>query len=308
MKVYLCEDIHKAAYDKLAQHAEIISEESRLPEVEAIINRNLQIDRAWMDRCPNLRIIGIHGTGTDGVDLMAAREKGIHVFNVPHQNARSVAELIVSFALILSRKLALADRLILAGNVKENAPAYLRGMELSGKTFGMIGCGEIACMAAAILRDGFGMKILGYSPHLTEEKARKGGFAYAATMEEVLENADIINIGASLNESTKNMIDYDKLKLVKKHAMLINTARGGIVVEEDLARALQDGTLAAAACDVFTQEPVNSKNPLIGLPNFVATPHIGATTEEALYRVGINVVDGILAFDQTGDSGKNPCC
>ncbi len=307
MKVFLCEDIHKDAYDKLAAKAEIISNYEDLPEAEAIINRNLRIDASWMDRCPKLKVIGIHGTGTDGVDVLAAKARGIHVFNVPHQNARSVAELIVALTLMLTRNIYRADRLMLRGQIMENGPAYLMGTELQGKTFGMIGCGEIARIAADILKQGFGMKILGTSPTLTKEKAEEAGFTYVDSPEEVLKKADVINIGASLNETTRNLITYDKLKLTKKGAVLINTARGGIVNENDLAKALQDGTLNAAACDVFEEEPPKKDNPLIGLDNFLATPHIGATTEEALYRVGMNVVDGILSFEATGDSGQNRC-
>ncbi len=307
MKVFLCEDIHKDAYDKLAANAQIISDYEKLPQAEAVINRNLRIDAAWMDRCPNLKVIGIHGTGTDGVDLSAAKERGIHVFNVPHQNAGSVAELIVAFALMLSRNLHRADRLMQEGKITENGPASLMGVELQGKTFGMIGCGEIAKIAANILKNGFGMKIIGTSPSLTKEKAIEEGFTYAVSVEEVLKKADIINIGACLNETTRNLITYDKLKLTKKGAVLINTARGGIVNENDLARALGDGSLHAAACDVFEEEPPRKDHPLLGLDNFIATPHIGATTDEALYRVGINVVNGILSFEATGDSGQNWC-
>lgn len=291
-KVFLCEYIHPKALAMLEARAEVVTD----PTVaDAAINRNLRMDRAWMERCPNLKAIGVHGTGTDGVDLQAAAELGIRVINAPGENADSVAELIVAFALMLSRHLSTFDREIRSGAVLVSGGGTLVGRELRGRVFGMIGCGNIARKAARILREGFGMETAGYSTHLTPERAGELGIGYCASVQEVLERSDIISIGTPLTDSTRNLLDAQMLSHAKPGAILINTARGGIVNEDALYDALTTGRLAAAACDVFTQEPPTMQNKLVALSNFLATPHIGAATDEALYRVSTSTVRQTLA-------------
>lgn len=292
-RVFLCEYIHPAALAKLAAQAEIVTDPTL---ADAAINRNLQMDRAWIARCPNLRVIGIHGTGTDGVDLQAARERGIQVVNTPGQNAASVAELIVALALALQRHLPQLDRTIQRGEAAVNGGGSLVGQELRGKVFGMVGCGTIARKAAAIFQAGFGMTAVGYSPSLTPQRAAQLGIGRCADAGEVFRRADIISIGAPLNAGTRNLVNAAVLSQAKPGAILINTARGGIVNEADLYDALVSGKLSAAACDVFVQEPPTVQNPLVHLPNFLATPHIGANTEQALYRVSNATVDQVLAL------------
>lgn len=289
--VFLCEYIHPSAYAKLKEYANIVDD----PAIaEGAINRNLRMDRQWMEQCPNLKVIGVHGTGTDGVDLAAARERGIKVVYAPGENALSVAELIVTFALLLFRHIPTFDRQIRAGETPVSGGGSLVGHELRGKVFGMIGCGNIARKAAAILRDGFGMEAVGYSRSLTEEQAASMGIRRCGSPEEVFAQADIISIGTPLNDSTRNLVDAALLAKAKPGAILINTARGGIVSEDALYDALTKGNLAAAACDVFPQEPPTMANRLVALPNFLATPHIGANTDEALDRVSNTTVDSVL--------------
>lgn len=292
-KVYLCEYIHPTAYEKLAAHAEILTEEAQLVQAEAAINRNLRMDKAWLDRCPNLKVIGVHGTGTDGVDLAEAKARGIRVVSAPGQNAASVAELIVALALNLNRRIPEFDRMIQSGATPPNGGGSMVGYELAGKVFGMIGCGNIARRAANILKNGFGMTCIGYSRSLTEDNDL--GIGYCASVAEVFRKADIISIGVPLNDSTRNLVTAEVLAQAKPGAILINTARGGIVNEDALYDALANGTIRAAACDVFTQEPPTSANRLVSLPNFLATPHIAANTDEALSRVSNTTVDQVLA-------------
>lgn len=291
-KVFLCEYIHPEAKAMLEAHVQIVEEPE---QADAAINRNLRMDRAWMQRCPNLKVIGVHGTGTDGVDLRAASELGIRVINAPGENADSVAELIVAFALMLSRHLPEFDREIHSGSVPVSGGGTLVGRELRGRVFGMIGCGNIARKAARILHDGFGMEAVGYSAHLTPERACAMEIGCCASVQEVLERADIISIGTPLTDSTRNLLDAEALSYAKPGAILINTARGGIVNEDALYDALVSGRIAAAACDVFTQEPPTMQNKLVSLPNFMATPHVGAATEEALLRVSTSTVRQVLA-------------
>ena len=294
MKVFLCEFIHPEARRHLERKAEIISDWNKINEVDAIINRNLEITKDIMDKAPNLKVIAIHGTGIDGVDMDEAKKRGIHVFSTPHQNADSVAELIVGLTLSITRKISLAGKLIGNGKKIANAPAELKGIELREKTFGLIGVGDIAIRASKIMKYGFGMKVIGFSRSLTEEKAKELGIGYCSSIEEVLKNSDIVNIGVSLNNSTVNMINNEKIKLMKSTSYLINTSRGKVIDEKALYNALKNNEIAGAACDVFVNEPPTLDNPLLSLDNFIATPHIGANTDEALYRVGMAVVNGIF--------------
>ena len=294
MKVFLCEFIHPEARRHLERKAEIISDWNKINEVDAIINRNLEITKDIMDKAPNLKVIAIHGTGIDGVDMDEAKKRGIHVFSTPHQNADSVAELIVGLTLSITRKISLAGKLIGNGKKIANAPAELKGIELRQKTFGLIGVGDIAIRASKIMKYGFGMKVIGFSRSLTEEKAKELGIGYCSSIEEVLKNSDIVNIGVSLDSSTVNMINNEKIKLMKSTSYLINTSRGKVIDEKALYNALKNNEIAGAACDVFVNEPPTLDNPLLSLDNFIATPHIGANTDEALYRVGMAVVNGIF--------------
>lgn len=291
-KVYLVEHIHPTALARLEEKAEVVTD---LSVADAAINRNLRMDRAWMEQCPNLKVIGIHGTGTDGVDLTAARERGIKVIYAPGENALSVAELIVGFALMLSRHIPQFDRQVRAGETPVSGGGRLVGSELRGKTFGMIGCGNIARKAADILKNGFGMNAVGWSRSLTPERAGELGIGFCANPAEVMERADIVSVGLAMNPETRNLVDAQVLRHAKRGCILINCARGGIVNEQALYDALTDGTLAAAACDVFTQEPPTMGDPLVQLPNFLATPHIGAATDEALDRVSNSTVRQVLA-------------
>ena len=306
MKVYLCESIHPDALALLKTRTEIISDPLRIGEVDAIINRNLQLTAEVLAQAPQLKAVAIHGTGTDGVDLDYCHSHGIHVFNVPHENADSVAELIVALTLMLLRKLQLADRLVCSGTPIVNAPPQLFGTELAGKTLGLIGTGDIALRAARIMRDGFRVRVIGCSPSLTQEKAEAMGIGYCASIPEVLEQADIVNIGVRLNESTQNLIGAAELAMMKPSAILINTARGGVLDETALYEALTHGTIAAAACDVFRREPPTVDTPLVGLENFIATPHLGANTDEALRRVGMKMVENLFRV-LDGGTAEHPC-
>ncbi len=306
MKIFLCEYIHPEARAMLAQRAELIDDWARIGEVDGILNRNLNIDGELMHRCPQLKVIGIHGTGTDGVDLDAARQRGIRVVNTPGQNAAAVAELIVLLALELSRKAYLADRALRAGTPYPTGAQALRGMELGGKVLGLVGCGDIALRAAEMLRRGFGMRVIGWSRSLTAEKAAALGVERCESIREVFAKADVVNLGLALCSETRSIINGEILQAAKPGCLLVNTARGALVDEEALYRALTDGPLGGAAADVLVQEPPTATDPLTALPNFLATPHIGANTEEALRRVGCMTARQMLDVLE-GKTPENLC-
>lgn len=295
MKVFVCEHIHEKAIEYLAEHAEVLSKWEDIGKADAIIRRNFVIDKELLDKMPHLKNISIHGTGTDGVDLEEAKRKGIIVTTTPGENARSVAELAVTLMLALSKKLIHADRGLQKDKVFDTADISLCGIELSGKTLGLLGVGNIGGMVADMAK-AFGMEVYGFSRNIQAEAYEKHKILPCRSLEELLKKADVLNISIPLNENTKGMIGEKELAFMKKSAFLINTARGEIVQEKALYRALKEGGIAGAACDVFQKEPpVKRENPLLTLDNFIATPHIGANTEEALYRVGMKAVQNIFA-------------
>jgi len=292
--VYVGEYIHPDALAVLQQSAEIVNTFDNIENIDGMIIRAHKVDADILRRAKNLKIIGKHGVGCDSIDLNAAKEYGVPVLNTPFANTNSVAELIVGLALTLCRHISYADAGCRNGEYSRIAPPQLTGIELTGKTLGLIGMGNIAQRTAEILQQGFQMKVVGYDPYIGSLTAKQMGFEKMENLWEVLVEADVVNVSVPLTDGTKHLISGDVFDAFRKNAILINAARGGIVNEKDLYTALKSGKLRAAACDVFEEEPPTGKNPLLTLPNFCATPHIGAATEEALYRVGMEVVTEVI--------------
>ena len=314
MKVFLCETIHPEAYRLLSEHAEIISARERMREADALISRVISVGAAEMDAMPELKVIAVHGTGTDGIDLTEAKKRGIRVVYAPHMNANAVAELNVTLLLAVMRKIVYARQLI-DDSGQETAPedaakrqqdrmgqqermafaqGALRGHELRGKTAGFAGFGAIGSRTAEILHYGFGMECLAWSPSLTPERAAEHGSRAASSAEEVFRSADAVFLALPLNEKTRGIAGRKRLAEMKKGAVLINASRAGLVDEEALQEALESGHLGGAAADVLQDEFPGADHPLLKFPNFVVTPHIGANTDEALYEVGMCCVRQIL--------------
>ena len=326
MKVFLCEPIHPAAYRLLEQNAEIIADRARMSEADALISRMIPVGRSEMDLMPDLKVIAVHGTGTDGIDLSEAKKRSIQVVYAPHMNANSVAELNVALLLSVMRKIVYARRLIdrrtdaatsasiqgtdaadTASARRQAADAAsiqreLRGHELKGKTAGFIGFGAIGGRTAEILHCGFGMDCIAWSPSLTPERAGQHFSRCAASAEEVIRTADAVFLALPMTNATRGFMDRDKLYQMKQGAVLINTSRAGLVDEEALQEVLESGHLGGAATDVLAQEIPDPDHPLLKFPGFVVTPHIGANTDEALYEVGMCCVRQILDVM----SGKEP--
>ena len=326
MKVFLCEPIHPAADQLLEQNAEIIADRARMHEADALISRMISVGRPEMDLMPDLKVIAVHGTGTDGIDLKEAKKRGIQVVYAPHMNANSVAELNAALLLSVMRKTVYARRLIdcrtdaadtasiqgtdaadTASARRQAADAAsiqreLRGHELKGKTAGFIGFGAIGGRTAEILHCGFGMDCIAWSPSLTPERAGQHFSRCAASAEDVIRTADAVFLALPMTNATRGFMDRDKLYQMKQGAVLINTSRAGLVDEEALREVLESGHLGGAATDVLAQEIPDPDHPLLKFPGFVVTPHIGANTDEALYEVGMCCVRQILDVM----SGKEP--
>ena len=295
MKTFLCEYIHEKARRELESFSEIVDDWERFSECDAVINRNLQLTREVLQRTSNLKVIAVHGTGLDGVDLESAKEFGISVFSTPYRNATSVAELNIALMLMTARKVNMIPRQLQAGESFKNplVMAQLQGIELSGKKVAFLGVGEIAKRTISICKYGFSMECIGWSRSLTKEKASELGIEFASTIVEAVKEADFVVLGMALTKETKGMIGKEEIEGMKKGAIHINTARGALIQEDFLYEALKKGNLGGTGLDVLIQEPFSIETSFYHLDNIVLTPHIGANTEDALCRVGMACVEGI---------------
>jgi D-3-phosphoglycerate dehydrogenase / 2-oxoglutarate reductase len=241
-----------------------------------------------------LKVVGRAGIGVDNIDVEAATERGIVVMNTPYGNSITAAEHTIAMMFALARQLPAADRSTQAGKWEK---ARFMGVELYGKTLGIIGCGNVGAIVADRAL-GLKMKVIAYDPFLSPERALELGVE-RVTLDELLARADFITLHTPLNEATRNLIDKAAIAKMKPGARLINCARGGLVVEADLAAALEEGRIAGAAVDVFVDEPA-THNPLFGRDNLVATPHLGAATSEAQENVALQIAEQMADFLLTG--------
>jgi D-3-phosphoglycerate dehydrogenase len=238
-----------------------------------------------LDKARNLKVIGRAGIGVDNVDIPAATAKGVIVMNTPFGNSITTAEHAISLMLALARQIPEADSSTRAGKWEKNR---FMGVEIFGKTLGVIGCGNIGSIVAdrAI---GLKMKVIAYDPFLSAERALDLGVE-KVELDELFRRADFITLHTPLTEHTRNIIDAAALKRMKKGVRVVNCARGGLVDETALHDALKAGQVAGAAFDVFVEEPATS-NPLFSLPNVVCTPHLGAATSEAQENVALQIAE-----------------
>lgn len=296
MTVFLNEHIHPDALALLKKHHKVVDSLDNPEEIEAIIVRVFNANAEVIAKCPRLKIIAKHGVGYNTIDIQAAKKHNVIVTNTPFANTNSVAELIVALALNLARRVTIAHLNSQRGLYKTVAPSEIRGVEFMGKRLGLVGTGNIAQRVANILSKGFNMSVYGYDPYMDATTMASLGIHKVDNLEELMWSSDLINISVPLTTATTNLINAHTLSHCKKSAILINAARGGIVNENDLYEALLQGQLSAAACDAFVEEPPSlMTTKLLTLDNFIGTPHIGACTEEALYRMGMESVQEILS-------------
>jgi D-3-phosphoglycerate dehydrogenase / 2-oxoglutarate reductase len=238
-----------------------------------------------LESATKLKVIGRAGIGVDNVDIPAATAKGIIVMNTPFGNSITTAEHAISMMMALARQIPEADASTQAGKWEKNK---FMGVEITGKTLGVIGCGNIGSIAAD-RGVGLKMRVIAYDPFLTPERAVKIGVE-KVELDELLARADFITLHVPMTEKTRNILSREALAKAQKGVRIINCARGGLVDEEALANALKSGHVAGAAFDVFAEEPASS-NPLFGLPNVICTPHLGASTNEAQENVALQVAE-----------------
>jgi D-3-phosphoglycerate dehydrogenase len=302
MKILVASRIHEKAIQLLKENGfEVtIVEEPNEDELARIIKgfdglivrSKPLVTRKVIESADRLKVIARAGVGLDNIDVKAAEQRGIALINAPESSTQSVAELAIGLMLAVARKIAFSDRRMREGYwAKKEA----MGVELSGKTLGVIGAGRIGSAVARIAKYGFNMHILYYDVACRDDLNKELG-AECVSIEELLKRSDIVTIHVPLLPETRHMINEEKLRLMKKTAILINTSRGAVVDTAALVKALSEGWIAGAGLDVFEEEPLPKDHPLTKLDNVVLTPHIGASTKEAQEKAGVEVARKIVEF------------
>jgi len=290
VKILISDAFDPSLPAKLEAFGEVIEDKQRLPEVDVVLVRSkTKCTRDYIDQAINLRLIIRGGVGLDNIDVEYARSKGIQVFNTAEASAVAVAEL--AFALMI----AVPTRIVEAHEgmkKREWLKKQLKRTELMGKTLGLVGAGNIGTELArrAIA---FGMRVIAYDPLLKSHEC-----VDLVSLEELCSESDYISLHVPLTDTTRGMINADTIANLKGGVVIINTARGGCVVEDDVVEALKTGKLRAYATDVYSSDPPDASCPLYDAPNAILTPHLGASSSENMLRIGDVVVRILEDFQQ----------
>ena len=253
-----------------------------------------KVTRELLEAAPNLKVVGRAGIGVDNVDVKTATARGVVVMNTPNGNSITTAEHAIALMFALARQIPEATASTKAGKWEKNR---FLGTELTAKTLGLIGCGNIGSIVADRAQ-GLRMRVIAYDPYLTETRALDLGVE-KVELAELLARADVVTLHVPLTDATRNILSADAIARCKRGVLIINCARGGLVDEVALAEALRSGQVAGAALDVFETEPA-TESPLFGLENVVCTPHLGAATAEAQENVALQVAEQMSDFLLTG--------
>lgn len=254
------------------------------------IRSSTKVTKEILDAATNLKVVGRAGIGVDNVDIPYASSKGVVVMNTPFGNSITTAEHAIALMFALARQIPEANVQTQEGKWPKNA---FMGVEVTGKTLGLIGAGNIGSIVASRAL-GLKMKVIAYDPFLTEERAVEMGVE-KVDLESLVTRADFITLHTPLTDETRNILSRERLEKTKKGVRIVNCARGGLVDEAALKDLLESGHIAGAALDVFAEEPVR-ESPLFGTPNFICTPHLGASTSEAQVNVALQVAEQIADY------------
>jgi len=257
-----------------------------------IVRSGVKVTAKVLANPGKLRAVARAGVGVDNIDLDAATQAGILVMNTPDANTISTAEQTMALMLAMSRHTARGDAHVRAKEWKRKA---FVGTQMAGKTLGVIGLGRVG-QAVAQRALAFEMKVVAYDPFYSGQSAMDGKVALAASRDEVFAQADYLTLHTKLSDETKGMINTDNIAKMKDGVRIVNSSRGGVINEADLAEALESGKVAAAAFDVYSSEPPAEDNPLLAAPNTVLAPHLGASTAEAQLAVTLDAVDALLNY------------
>ena len=309
MKILVCDPISPRGIALLKERPEFkvevlpkrLSEAELLPlvadAVAMVVRSETKVTKKVLEAAPKLRVVGRAGVGVDNVDVESATQRGVVVMNTPAGNTISTAELSFTMLLNLARKVPQAHGSMVAGKWDRK---LFQGIELAGKTLGVLGMGRIGTEVArrAIA---FGMRVVGYDPFLTEARAKALGVELASDLDVVYREADFISVHMPVTEQTKGMLNTAAFSKMKPGVRIVNCARGEIIMENDLLAALESGKVAAAGLDVFIVEPLAADHPFRKHPNIILTPHLGASSEEAQEKCGIEVAEVITGYLLTGE-------
>ena len=298
---FIVQPIHPAGIERLAASG-IAARQASAPDMAtvareigdsvAVITRNAGLDAAAMDAAPALKVIANHGVGTNMIDLDHAGRLAIPTVFTPTANAQSVAEQAIALMLAVARRGPAGDAAVRSGDW---ALRYQPGMaELRGKTLGLVGFGIIGQLTARIAHLGFGMTLLAWSPNTPDATLAEAGAERAASLDALLDVADIVSLHRPLRNDTRNTIGAAQIARMKPGAILVNTARGELVDADALAAALHDGRLAGAGLDVFATEPAPVDQPLLKAPRTVFAPHLGGATDDALRETAVQCAEQII--------------
>ena len=303
-KIAIIEEIHKDGIELLDKHPnfeyELISDISekniieKLPNFDACTLRISKLDEKILKHCPKLKAISRHGVGYDNVDLNYIKNNKISLLITATANAVAVAEHVLSMFLSLSKSIIRYDEEVRTGNFKKNANK-ITTFELLNKNILIAGFGRIGkklisrCLA-------FGTKVYVYDPYIDEQIIKEHGGIKVSSIEEGLKLADYVSLHMPLTNETKDLLNYDIFKKMKKNSILVNTARGGIINEHDLDKALNEGLIFGAGLDVFSNEPVENNNPLLKNKNIILSPHSATFTDECTSRMSIETTKNIIDF------------
>ena len=304
MRVVITEFMDKAAVARLAAMYTTLYDKDlvdrreelkvRLSSAHALIVRNrTEVNPDLLAAAPNLRVVGRLGVGLDNIDVAACRARGVEVIPATGANARAVAEYVIGMAMVLLRGAHGSTGAVADG--KWPRGPLSKGREIAGKTLGIVGFGSIG-RVVAVLAHAVGMRIIGFDAHVAASSpVWAAAHAVPRTFAEVIAEADVVTLHVPLTAATRALLDAARFATMKRGAILINTARGGIVDEAALAAALVAGKLGGAAVDVFAQEPLPAGSPLTDCPNLILTPHIAGVTRESNLRVSTLVADKVAA-------------
>jgi len=293
-----CTELLKKAGFDVTYKTDFSSEElqSEIADFNGLIVRSsTSVDAVLIDKMEKMEIIGRAGAGVDNIDIKAATRKGILVMNTPGGNTISAAEHTMALMLAASRRIPQAN---ISLHLKKWDRKRFQGSELHGKTLGLIGLGKIG-REVAVRAKAFGMKIISFDPLVSADAVSDLDLQFV-TLDDIWKNSDVISVHTPLNDRTKNLISFDKLLICKPGVVIINCARGGIVNEKDLLKALKEGIVSAVGLDVFENEPPDFGTGLIQHPAVVSTPHLGASTEEAQQKVAVQIAEQITAYFNEG--------
>ena len=270
-----------------------LTEEQLVKEIPAydahVIRSGTKVTKPVIEAATRLKVIGRAGVGVDNVDIPAAKSKGIAVMNTPLGNVNSAAEMAAGLMICLARNIHKGHASMARGEWDRKS---FVGRELKGKTLGVIGVGNVGQILAKIA-GGFSMKVIGTSRSKTPEELRKFGVE-KVELDELLKRSDFISMNLTLTPETKYTLDAPQFAKMKKGVYIINAGRGGLINEKALAEAIKSGIVAGAAIDTWESEPPAKENPLLGMPQVLMVPHLGASTKEAQENVGIDIANQVI--------------